>query len=307
VYDPLGRRIAKQRLGDDGVKVWDQVDFAWAGVTLAEESHVDWRSRHDGAAGGRTTVWTWEPEGVRPVSQHERVKAGIASRESIDEQFYMLVTDLVGTPTELISPAGDVAASLRATIWGVSPRIASDVECAIRFPGQYYDEETQLHYNVLRYYDPIVARYNSGDPTGLAGGFNPQGFVTNPLRFIDPLGLMSCPVYTVYTASRSGQLVYVGISRNFPTRALFHALLGRTAAPIPGLPKLTKDAARGVEQILIDHHGRIQGMDGLPKVGSAGTAVLENVINSTSFTRTDVFTARAQVGWELLKKAGYPF
>ena len=55
-----------------------------------------------------------------------------------------------------------------------------------RFPGQYFDKETNLYYN-FRYYEPETGRYISPDPIGLAGGINIYGYVEqNPLSLIDP-------------------------------------------------------------------------------------------------------------------------
>jgi RHS repeat-associated protein len=59
-----------------------------------------------------------------------------------------------------------------------------------RLPGQYYDAETNLHYNYFRDYDPGTGRYIQSDPIGLMGGLNLYVYVTNnALRSIDPLGL----------------------------------------------------------------------------------------------------------------------
>ncbi len=59
----------------------------------------------------------------------------------------------------------------------------------IRFQGQYYDDETGLHYNRYRYYSPYVGRFISKDPIGLLGGSNIYAYAPNPVGWIDPLGL----------------------------------------------------------------------------------------------------------------------
>jgi RHS repeat-associated protein len=43
----------------------------------------------------------------------------------------------------------------------------------LRFPGQYFDQETGLFHNGFRDYDPQTGRYIQADPIGLAGGLNP--------------------------------------------------------------------------------------------------------------------------------------
>ncbi|RSM35288.1 hypothetical protein DMA12_44965 [Amycolatopsis balhimycina DSM 5908] len=168
-YDALGRRIAKLRF-DGGGRLAERIGFTWDGTDLAEESHA-----------GLTVGWDREPGAGRPIAQTERWGTG--------ERFHTVVTDLVGTPAELVDEAGDVAWHPRATLWG---RVADEPARAwtpLRFPGQYHDRETGLHYNFHRYYDPETGRYLSHDPLGLGPAPDSLAYVPNPTRQIDPLGL----------------------------------------------------------------------------------------------------------------------
>jgi RHS repeat-associated protein len=138
----------------------------------------------------QTIVWDYEPGSFRPLSQTERAPLREAPQDWIDQRFYAIVTDLVGTPTELVDPEGNIAWQPRSTLWG-SELTASvgSAHCPLRFPGQYHDSESGLNYNHHRYYDPQTARFASGDPLGLSPDPNPYAYVSNPLRWVDPLGL----------------------------------------------------------------------------------------------------------------------
>ena len=67
--------------------------------------------------------------------------------------------------------------------------ISTTVVSGDLFQGQYYDQETNLHYNRHRYYDPNCGQFITQDPIGLAGGLNSYQYVPNPTGWVDPLGL----------------------------------------------------------------------------------------------------------------------
>ncbi|WP_431878332.1 DUF6531 domain-containing protein [Amycolatopsis sacchari] len=171
-YDPLGRRIAKQRIAEG--RVAEQILFTWDGPTLVEAE----LRLPDGTR--RVRTWDYHPDTGKPVAQ----------RESADEErFRVVVTDLVGTPVLLTDEAGRITWRSRETLWGVPVAAPGAEDIPLRFPGQYHDPESGLRYNVFRYYDPSTARYLSPDPLGLDPAPNPVAYVANPLHELDPLGL----------------------------------------------------------------------------------------------------------------------
>ncbi|TXJ85449.1 type IV secretion protein Rhs [Streptomyces lavendulae] len=182
-YDALGRRVGKQRMAEDGVGVLEQVDFSWDGVTLCEQT-TSWPDSAD------SVTLTWHLHGAEAVAQSERRAIADAPQEEVDARFFAMVSDLSGSPCELVDEFGEIAWRSRSTNWGkLSWPAESRAYTPLRFPGQYFDHETGLNYNYLRYYDPDVGRYMSLDPLGLAPAANPVGYVDRPAVTCDPLGL----------------------------------------------------------------------------------------------------------------------
>ncbi|MFJ9079431.1 putative T7SS-secreted protein [Streptomyces sp. NPDC102278] len=181
-YDPLGRRKAKQRLSAEG-SVVEETIFTWDGATLCEQTN------------GPVTL-TWTHKGHHPLTQTERI-----DNESVDDRFFAIVTDLIGTPTQLLYEDGTTAWRTRSALWGTTTwNSDATAYTPMRFPGQYYDPESGLHHNLFRTYDPEAARYLTPDPLGLSPAPNPAAYVHNPLIGADPLGLApeECPARGPY-------------------------------------------------------------------------------------------------------------
>ena len=158
-YDPFGRRIATH--GPDGTTryVWDQ------DVVLHEVLGADVRT------------WAFDPHGF-----------GVFCRFA-GGQTDVVVPDQLGTPRELVRGDGRVVWAADHLLWGTARTSGPGPECPVRFPGQWADPGTGLHYNRWRYYDPATGRYLSPDPLGIDGGFNPYLYVPNPIHWMDPFGL----------------------------------------------------------------------------------------------------------------------
>ena len=210
VYDPLGRRIAKLHVAPDG-RVTEQTQFTWDGPVLAEQVTTGdlvagaprpvWLTAPGGgspdptvsdgrAAPDQVITWDYRPGTFTPLTQSERASWRHAPQHQVDQQFYAIVTDLIGSPSELVSPDGDLAGYQQHTLWGTTLWKPGGAATPLRFPGQYADPETGLHYNNHRYYDPVTGQYLSPDPLGLAPAPNPHTYVPNPTALIDPLGLI---------------------------------------------------------------------------------------------------------------------
>ena len=114
----------------------------------------------------------------------------LLSMATVHSATYYFHNDHLGTPQV-------VTDSTQAVVWqgdydpfGKATETVAKVEQNLRFPGQYLDRESGLHYNYFRTYDPSIGRYTQSDPIGLEGGVSTYGYAyQNSLRYTDPDGL----------------------------------------------------------------------------------------------------------------------
>jgi RHS repeat-associated protein len=102
------------------------------------------------------TVWL----GNLPVATHQ------------NGQTYAVHSDHLGTPRVITDGSYTEVWRWDSDPFGTSPANedpdgdGAALTYNLRFPGQYYDQETGLHYNYFRDYDPSTGRYIEPDPIG---------------------------------------------------------------------------------------------------------------------------------------------
>jgi len=107
----------------------------------------------------------------------------------VSETLIYLHTDHLGTPRVASNTSGVQVWSWDSDAFGVGVPTGT-AEVNLRCAGQYFDAESDLHYNWNRYYNPATGRYVSSDPIGLGGGINTYGYAgANPAMYVDPEGL----------------------------------------------------------------------------------------------------------------------
>ena len=211
-YDALGRRIQKHskhiHTGDE-----NNIIYGWDGDTLAYES-TEQATKHyiyekDSFVPLLQTVysnkielhttpdWTDKPYSIHRDPLWKTVKKA----KTLDDVWFYHC-DHLGTPQEMTDQIGAIIWKAEYKAWGEckAEKAKSNffenseiITNHIRFQGQYFDEETGLHYNRHRYYSPYVGRFISKDPIGLSGGINIYAYAPNTVEWIDPLGLDRMP------------------------------------------------------------------------------------------------------------------
>jgi RHS repeat-associated protein len=181
VYNSSGQRVQKD---NSASKVFH---YDMSGQLIAETD----------AAGNLIKAYIW---------LHGQSLAQIDANGAV----YYYHNDHLGTPQGMTDQGAAVVWAADYLPFGTADVSVGSVDNNLRFAGQYYDQETGLHYNYHRYYDPSLGRYLRADPShsfqpaGIGIPYNidellfiPQEFnrysyaQNNPLQYVDPTGLKS--------------------------------------------------------------------------------------------------------------------
>ena len=188
IHNGKGERAIKQTdqivIGEDGLLEYGYL-YDEQGRLLAE---------YRTATSQLSRLYVWLDD--RPIAVQP--KAG-----SYANEWLHVHSDHLGTPRAITRPS-----QANATIWRWSPTQTAFGEHApeqdpdgdsdpftfnLRYPGQYFDAESGLHYNYFRDYEPSTGRYVQSDPIGLDGGASTYAYaLSNPSRFADTFGLFVC-------------------------------------------------------------------------------------------------------------------
>ncbi|ENV32716.1 RHS repeat-associated core domain-containing protein [Acinetobacter gerneri] len=220
-YDPFGRRIEKSKQDSINRNYTETTQYGWDGDTLAFESTHQYTKHYVYEIG--SFIPLIQASYRQQINQHQTPtwdngydidKDPLWQTTQKAEKFdrvWFYHCDHLGTPQEMTDQTGAIVWSAEYKAWGeckaktLVKRDIWDSEIItnnIRFQGQYYDQETGLHYNRYRYYSPYVGRFISKDPIGLLGGYNDYQYAPNPTGWIDSLGLnkncpLKCPAGTI--------------------------------------------------------------------------------------------------------------
>ena len=183
---PMGRRISKS--SSSGTGLTNTTYYLYSDTGLMVEAD---------AQGVITKACGWNPESAQaglwstdPIWQAEVSGTTGNSLTNATTRYDYLHTDHLGTP--ILATAKDGSTSWRGVseAFGATATTVNAIEMILRLPGQYWDEETQSHYNYFRDYRPELGRYGESDPIGLWGGMNTFAYVDGrPVMGSDSFGL----------------------------------------------------------------------------------------------------------------------
>ena len=201
------------KITSDGVRTFtynqnSQLIRVTAGASVIAEYAYDGFSRRvKKTAEGRTVLYHYDYDGNlisetdgagNPIRDYVYLNSEPAAMKIYGNSagWYFFLNDHLGTPQKVVDASGTVVWEAGYMPFGEARVLVADIENNLRFPGQYFDAETGLHYNWHRYYDPDTGKYLTPDPIGLDGGMNLYVYVDgNPVNWVDSNGLDSEQAY----------------------------------------------------------------------------------------------------------------
>ena len=276
-------------------KLWspstsDAEKLGWSYV-YAEDGSLLGEYGSGGSASSGTSQYLYLPTASGPMPIAAIIKG----------QTYAIHSDHLNTPRKLTQADGQAAWQWAYSAFGeeqpttgakrftnetTTPNTGAasipEVTFNLRYPGQYFDSETKLHYNHFRSYSPgMGGRYTQFDPIGLDGG--PNGFLyasANPLSFVDPDGLQFLDL-TTFAGLRRETTLDDAVRAGAWTRAV--TLPAVTAGLTPSAIGLVGSASAPLfcaapETITVSRWGR-EGLE-------AGDWVMKGGVNRWNYARS---------------------
>lgn len=181
-YDPFGRRISKTT-GSGAASTTTYFLYSETGLLAETDSE-----------GSLTMAYGFNPkaqqQGLWSTDPMWQANAAGNSLTNAATSYHYLHTDHLTTPILGTDKTGAVTWKGASEAFGATKPTIQATEMNLRFPGQYWDRETNMHYNFNRDYLPGVGRYLQSDPIGLDGGMGPYIYAaSNSLVFTDDEGL----------------------------------------------------------------------------------------------------------------------
>jgi RHS repeat-associated protein len=170
-YDPFGRRVRKECNGR-------VTRYIWAGEQLISEITTNGKeqTRRD---------YLFFPEKPVPLAMRNNGRV------------YYIHPGRLSEPLCMTDKRGEVVWQAEYSAFGEARITIQAVLQPWRLAGQYYDNETGLHYVLARYYNPQLGRYLTKDPLFVEGGSDNFYIYCDgdPVNRVDPKGeLIFCAI-----------------------------------------------------------------------------------------------------------------
>jgi RHS repeat-associated protein len=143
---------------------------------------------------GALLEYIWLPEaGIAPTmgsaAEIARPLAVVEDVETASPLLWYVHVDHLHRPVRMTNAAKATVWTASWLPWGGVQAITGTGALNLRFPGQWFQLETGLHYNWHRSYDPSLGRYTQPDPLGFVDGPSVYGYAKgSPLRSVDKDG-----------------------------------------------------------------------------------------------------------------------